>query len=213
MNLKSKRYFLLTVTILFVSLIFNIVTSMESIKYKYKVGAESYNNIENIKGRNESNIVVLNSAIEVGTISNMDMLKLYENYKSISDSFVDLWNEYSIYEKDEKGFSFKKINTNKAVLNNVNDKNKEYLKIKLEVEMQTKAVKVEVKDITLEQFKSMKNLAMEIDLYYKEFYNTELNGALDEDKKNKIIKNHYWVDILEGINEINEGYVNIEFKA
>ena len=212
MELKYKKYFLLTVAILFISLILNIVTSMDNMKYKYKVGAESYNNIENIRGRNESNIVLLNSAIEVGTISNMDAVKLYENYKTISDSFINLWSEYSFYEEDKKGFSFKKIDTNKALLNDVNDKIQEYLKEIIYSEMKTKADKIEIKAVALEQFKEMKNLAMEIDAYYKEFYSTKLNGAIDEDKKNKIIKKYYWIDMLEGMNGINEKYINIEFK-
>jgi len=213
MKLKSKHYFLVTVTILFVSLIFNIVTCMDNIKYKFKVGTESYNNIENIKSRNESNIVVLNSVIEVGTISNMDTFKLYENYKSISDSYINLWSEYSLYEEENNGISFKKIETNKTPLNDVNDKIREYLNAKLEVEMQTKGDKIDIKDGSLEQFKEMKNLAMKIDSYYKEFYSKELNGAQDEDKMNKMIKNYYWIDILKEMNEINEGYVNMDFKS
>ena len=213
MELKYKRYFLLTVAILFISLILNIVTSMDNMKYKYKVGTESYNNIENIKGRNESNIVLLNSAIEVGTISDMDAVKLYDNYKTISDSFINLWSEYSFYEEDKKGFSFKKIDTNKALLNDVNDKLQEYLKEIIYSEIKNKANKIEIKAVALDQFKEMKNLAMEIDAYYKEFYNTKLNGAIDEDKKNKIIKKYYWIDMLEGMNGINEGYANMDFKS
>lgn len=213
LKVKSKKYFLLTVTILCVSLILNIVTSMDNMKYKYKVGAESYDNIENIKSRNESNIVLLNSAIEVGSISNMDMLKLYENYNIISDSFINLWSEYSFYENEKKGFSFKKIDTNKAPLNNINYKIYEYLNTILEVEMKKNGEKIDIVGAKLEQFKEMQKLAMEIILYYKEFYSTELNGALDEEKKKKIIKKYYWIDILEGMNDINEGYVNMDFKA
>lgn len=212
MELKYKRYFLLTVAILFISLILNIVTSMDNMKYKYKVGTESYNNIENIKGRNESNIVLLNSAIEVGTISDMDAVKLYDNYKTISDSFINLWSEYSFYEEDKKGFSFKKIDTNKALLNDVNDKLQEYLKEIIYSEIKNKANKIDIKAVALDQFKEMKNLAMEIDAYYKEFYSTKLNGALDEDKKDKIIKKYYWIDMLEGMNGINEGYINMDYK-
>jgi len=212
MKLKAKNYFLLTVTILFISLILNIVTSMNNMKYKYKVGTESYNNIETIEGKNESNIILVNSAIEVGSISNMDALKLYENYKIISDNYINLWNEYSFYEKDKKVFSFKKIDTNKALLNDVNDKNQEYLKKKLIAEMATKAERLEVKGPTLEQFKDMKNLAMEIDSYYKEFYSAKLDGATDKDKMDKIIKKYYWIDILEGMNEINGKYINMDFK-
>ncbi|HEY5525677.1 MAG TPA: hypothetical protein VIK26_10135 [Clostridium sp.] len=212
MELKYKRYFLLTVAILFISLILNIVTSMDNMKYKYKVGTESYNNIENIRGRNESNIVLLNSAIEVGTISDMDAVKLYDNYKTISDSFINLWSEYSFYEEDKKGFSFKKIDTNKALLNDVNDKLQEYLKEIIYSEIKNKANKIDIKAVALDQFKEMKNLAMEIDAYYKEFYNTKLNGAIDEDKKDKIIKKYYWIDMLEGMNGINEGYINMDYK-
>lgn len=212
MELKSKKYFLLIVGILFVSLILNIVTSLDNIKYKYKVGAESYNNIETIRERNDSNILLLNSAIEVGTINNMDAVKLYENYKIISDSFINLWSEYSFYEENKKGFSFKKIDTNKALLNDVNYKIQEYLKEILYLEMKTKSDKLEIKAVALEQFQEMEDLALEIDAYYKEFCSTKLNGAVENDKKDKIIKKYYWIDMLEGMNEINEGYINIEFK-
>lgn len=132
--------------------------------------------------------------------------------KIISDSFINLWSQYSFYEENKKGFSFKKIDTNKALLNDVNYKIQEYLKEILYLEMTTKSDKLEIKAVALEQFKEMKNLALEIDSYYKEFCSTKLNGALENDKKDKIIKKYYWIDMLEGMNEINEGYINIEFK-
>ncbi|PRR83021.1 hypothetical protein [Clostridium vincentii] len=214
MQLKHKTYSLVMLIILFISLIFNIITSIDNIKYKYKVGVKSYNNIEDIRSRNESNIELLNSTIEVGTISNKDAIKLYENYNIIADSYIDLWNEYSFYEKEEKrGFSFKKIETNETLLNDVNYRIQEYLKAILYLEMETKTNKLEINPEAMERFKQMKNLSIEIDTYYKEFYSNELNGAVDEDKKDKIIKRFYWVDILEGINEINEKYINVEFKV
>ena len=32
-------------------------------------------------------------------------------------------------------------------------------------------------------------------------------------KKNTIIKKHYWIDVIEGYNEINKEYVDYEFSV
>ena len=212
-RVKNKKYVLLIVGILFISLVFNVIVSKKNSDYQYRIGVVSYNNIENIRNKNESNIELLNSVIDVGVIDNMDLLKLYLYYRSISDSFINLWDEYSFYEVNTRSIiPNKKIETNKALINDVNGNIEEYFKVILENEMKTNTEKYVITEDTLDKFYKMKELSMDICDYYNNFCKSELDGATDDDKKDKIIKKVYWVDMLEGMNSINEKYNDIDFS-
>lgn len=211
-KLKGKNYLLVIIVMLLISLIFNVVIIMKNLDYQYRIGIKSYNNIENIKCRSENNIKLLDSVIEVETIYNMDILKLYQSYASISDSFISLWDEYSFYEDSRQSrAATKKIDTKEALLNDINGNIEDYLRSMLEVEMKTNAEKRELSGETLEQFKEMRSLSMEINNFYKDFCENQLKISSDEDKKDKIIKKFYWIDVLEGMNKINGKYSDTDF--
>lgn len=212
-RVKNKKYVSLIVAILFISLVFNVIVSKKNSDYQYRIGVVSYNNIENIRNKNESNIELLNSVIEAGVIDNMDLLKLYQNYGSISDSFINLWDEYSFYEANNKSIiPSKRIKTNKALINDVDGNIEEYFKVILENEMKTNTEKYVITEDVLDKFYKMKELSMDICDYYNNFCKSKLDGATDDDKKDKIIKKVYWVDMLEGMNTVKEKYNDIDFS-
>ena len=77
--------------------------------------------------------------------------------------------------------------------------------------MKKQGSKVILKDKVLEQFKEMLSLSEDIKQFYTEFSEEKLNGLNDEEKIKVIVKKHYWVNILEGLNKINERYLDVEF--
>ena len=48
--------------------------------------------------------------------------------------------------------------------------------------------------------------------YLNKFNEETLKGTTGEDKEKKVIKEHYWIDMLEGIYDISDDYVNLQWK-
>mgnify|MGYP004501737467 CR=1 FL=1 len=210
-----KRKIVLTVIVLLMfSIILNIYTAISIKKYKYKIGQETYSAIENMKFLHESNQQVLSVAIDIGNIENMGILKLYKNYNDLAEETSRLWNEYIYYEQNRKFTIYKKnIDTSDISVNDVNTKLEDFFNSMLEVEMQTQDKNVELKEEMLEKFKEIYDLECEKTAYYNDFCKEKVNGVMQDKKKDIIIKKHYWMDILQGYNEINKKYVDYEFKV
>ena len=210
---RPGDYMLFVVVILLISFLVNVYISIYNYKFKYRVGRESYTNIEKIKSTNKTNNEILNNAIKVGCLDNMELLKLYKNYGELSDSMVSLWDEYSFYEENISvlDFSKKKIDKNNVVFNDIYGTIEEYFRSLMDEEMKKQSYKVELTGKTLENFNSILIISNKIDSYYDEFYNKNLSSVDIEDREKTIIKKYYWIEMLEDINEINQKYINSEF--
>ena len=213
-RLLKKRLVLLVGLALMFSIILNIYTAISVKKYKYKIGLETYSAIENMRFLHESNQQILLASIDMGSIDNMGILKLYKNYNDLSEQTTRLWNEYIYYEQDRKFTIYKKnIDTSDITVNDVNSKLEEFFNSMLEAEMQTQNKEFELTEDMLEKFKEIYDLECEKTTYYNDFCKEKVKGAIQDKKKDIIIKEHYWMDILEGYNEINKKYVDHEFKV
>lgn len=210
---RPGDYMLFVVVILLISFLVNVYISIDNYKFKYRVGRESYTNIEKIKSTNKTNNEILNNAIKIGSLDNMELLKLYKNYGELSDSMVSLWDEYSFYEENISvlDFSKKKIYKNNVVFNDIYGTIEEYFRSLMDEEMKKQSYKVELTGKTLENFNSILIISNKIDSYYDEFYNKNLSSVDIEDREKTIIKKYYWIEMLEDINEINQKYINSEF--
>lgn len=210
---RPGDYMLFVVVILLISFLVNVYISINNYKFKYRIGRESYTNIEKIKSTNKTNNEILNNAIKVGCLDNMELLKLYKNYGELSDSMVSLWDEYSFYEENISILDFgkKKIDKNNVVFNDIYGTIEEYFRSLMDEEMKTQSYKVELTGKTLENFNSILIISNNIDSYYNEFYDKNLSSVDIEDREKAIIKKYYWIEILEDINEINQKYINSNF--
>ena len=56
------------------------------------------------------------------------------------------------------------------------------------------------------------NMAEKINNYFNTFNEDILKGSTGVEKEKKVIKKHYWIDILEGIYGISDDYVDVEWK-
>lgn len=211
---KPGEYMLFIVVILLISFLVNIWISLDNYKFKYRVGVESYTNIEKIKSINKVNNEVLTNAIKAGSLDNMELLKLYKNYGELSDSMISLWDEYSFYEDNISFLDFnkKKIDKKDIEFNDIYGNLEEYLKSLMDEEMKTNSYKVDLLGNTLEKFNAMLIISEKIDLCYTNFYDEKLNNVDTEDREKTIIKKYYWIDILKEINTINQKYINAELQ-
>lgn len=209
---KSPKFNRAIFCILFISLIINVFLSINSYKNKYAVGDEAYNSTINIKLLNEKNNEIISDSIQKGSISSVDLLKLDKNYSNISDSITKLLAEYSYYSQNRSFLSKKRnIAVQDIAKSEVNSRIEEYLNVLLQKEMVAQTSTIKLDGEYLEKFQIMKSLSDEIKDYYVNFDSEKLEGLEFEDKKNKIIKEYYWVDNLEAISKINTEFIDSNF--
>jgi len=199
--------------VLIVSIIMNIYAVVKLNNYKYKIGQQSYIKIEDVKQRNESNMDILLKSIEQGSIKNEDLLKLYKNYDVITGDIIELWQQYGSYTQSSISILSKNIKTNKIMENDIHGKIKEYTLSVLNREMRNEKSKLQLQSQDLQSFKAMYEISSRIYEYLNKFNEETLKGATGEDKEKKVIKEHYWIDMLAGIYNISEDYVNLQWKV
>ena len=211
-GIKNIDYIMLISVLLIVSMIVNIYALFKLNDYKYKIGQQSYIKIEDVKQRNESNMDILSKGIENGNIKNEELLKLYKNYDVISGDIMDLWQQYGVYSQNSLLIFSKKIETNKIMENDIHGKIKEYMISILNREMKNEKNKLQLENEDLQSFKEMYEISSRIYEYLNKFNEETLNGTAGEDKEKKVIKEHYWIDMLEGIYNISDDYVNVQWN-
>jgi hypothetical protein len=199
--------------VLIVSIIMNIYAVVKLNNYKYKIGQQSYIKIEDVKQRNESNMDILLKGIEQGSIKNEDLLKLYKNYDAMTGDIIELWQQYGSYTQSSIAIFSKSIKTNKIMENDIHGKIKEYTLSVLNREMKNEKSKLQLQSQDLQYFKAMYEISSRIYEYLNKFNEETLKGVTGENKEKKVIKEHYWIDMLAGIYNISEDYVNLQWKV
>ena len=212
-GIKNIDYVMIIAIVLIVSIIMNIYAVVKLNNYKYKIGQQSYIKIEDVKQRNESNMDILLKSIEQGSIKNEDLLKLYKNYDVITGDIIELWQQYGSYTQSSISILSKNIKTNKIMENDIHGKIKEYTLSVLNREMRNEKSKLQLQSQDLQYFKAMYEISSRIYEYLNKFNEETLKGATGDDKEKKVIKEHYWIDMLAGIYNISEEYVNLQWKV
>ena len=211
-NIKNNC-FIIIVIILMISFIANIYQAVLNKKYWYELGKQNYNKIEEIRFRNESILSILDSCVIAGSVNNGDLLTLYKNYSKISEAELSLWNNY--LGDDNK--SLRKLkNKSKNIVVNTKTKNELYSEIEeliysyIQNDMTEKIDVIELKGKAADDFKTLRSMALDLNNYFNSFY--EENCNVPDSKKEKVMINEdYWVDILQGIQEVNNKYVEYSF--
>ena len=198
-NIKDNC-FLIVVFILMISFTMNIYQAIE-------------NKIEEIRYRNESILSILDSCVSAGSVNNIDLFTLYRNYSKISEVELSLWSNY--LNSDNSIFMNKRSNSKNIVLNTTS-KNELYSEIEellysyIQNDMTEKIDVIELKGKVLTDFKQLKDMATDLNNYFTEFYSKNCNVP-DSKKEKTMIQEDYWVDILQGMQEVNNKYVEYEF--
>ncbi len=210
-NIKDNC-FIVIILILMISLILNIYQNISNKKYFYELGKQNFSNIEEIRSRNESILSILDSCIIAGSVNNVDLLTLYKNYTKISEAELNLWNNYIADDNILRKFK----NKSKDKVLDIKPKNEIYSEIEellyshIQNDMTEKIDVIELKGKVLEDFKILRSLSYDLNNYFNNFYKE--NCSVSESKKEKLIINkEYWIDMLKGIEEINNKYVEYSF--
>ena len=211
-NIKDNC-FLIVVFILMISFTMNIYQAIENKKYTYELGKQNYNKIEEIRYRNESILSILDSCVSAGSVNNIDLFTLYRNYSKISEVELSLWSNY--LNSDNSIFMNKRSNSKNIVLNTTS-KNELYSEIEellysyIQNDMTEKIDVIELKGKVLTDFKQLKDMATDLNNYFTEFYSKNCNVP-DSKKEKTMIQEVYCVYILQGMQEVNNKYVEYEF--
>lgn len=208
MSLKTKngRIILCISVILIISIIINIFQIMIISEYRHRVGSITYNNIINVKNTNISNNDILLKSIETSTIEITDLLKLYKNYGFISNNIMSLWDEYNFYKNSNYIFTKKEIKTDVMVVNEIHNRIEEYLNVLIQKNINKKVDKIAINGIDLQNFIEMQELSLEIIDFYASFIKENMDGMDTNQRKDIIINEYYWIDILDNIDTITKEY-------
>lgn len=206
-------YILFIVIILLISLVVNVYQGVVYKQYKDEFEQRSYESLEEIRYRNEAILAILDSSINANSISNDELLILYKNYNEISDTKVELWEHFLKYKNNP----IMKLNRNGDEVK-IDNKNQNYWRIGelvysyLQNDIKENADSMDLNDKASKDFVMMRNLSSDLNNFYINFYNKNCSGLENEKRAMKIIKNDYWVDMLKGIEDINEKYVEYPFS-
>ncbi len=192
-NIKDNC-FIVIILILMISLILNIYQNISNKKYFYELGKQNFSNIEEIRSRNESILSILDSCIVGGSVNNVVLLTLYKNYTKISEAELNLWNNYIADDNILRKFK----NKSKDKVLDIKPKNEIYSEIE------------ELLYSHIQNDMTEKIDVIDLNNYFNNFYKE--NCSVSESKKEKLIINkEYWIDMLKGIEEINNKYVEYSF--
>lgn len=211
-NIKDNC-FIIIILILMISFTVNIYQAILNKKYCYELGKQNYSRIEEIRFRNESIFSILDSCVTAESVNNGDLLTLYKNYSKISEAELSLWNNYLA---DDNKILRKFKNKGKNIVVNTKTKNELYSEIEeliysyIQNDMTEKIDVIELKGKVADDFKTLRSMAMDLNNYFNSFYEENCNVSNSE-KEKVMINEDYWVDILQGIQEVNNKYVEYNF--
>ena len=155
---------------------------------------------------NISNNDILLKSIETSTIEITDLLKLYKNYGVISNNIMSLWDEYNFYKNNNYIFIKKEIKTDVTVVNEIHSRMEEYLNSLIQKNINKKVDKIAINGGDLQNFIEMQELSSEIIDFYTSFIKENMDGMDTNQRKDIIINEYYWIDILDNIDTITKEY-------
>lgn len=211
-GLKKRNHSILIIMILLISFLLNIILCINNSSYKHRVGVNSYRNIESIKVKNDKILEIINKSLEVNKISNEELLTLYINYKDISDCIIELWDDYSFYKESSiSKLSKKKIDTTSILENEIYSRIYNYLEKSLINIMNTENNELVLRGKVKTDFNVMKNISSNMNKIFKDFNEVKLANVEGKEKESVVVKNKYWIDILNKINSVNKEYTDYDF--
>ena len=82
--------------------------------------------------------------------------------------------------------------------------------VTVDAQNHTKKDVIELQGKVAENFENLKSMSIDLNNYFNDFYakNCDLS---DEMKEKKMINHDYWIDILQGMQEVNSKYWDYEF--
>ena len=210
-KVNKNNSFNFIIIVLLISLSMNIYLSIMNNRYKYKMGEESYNNLVELKVRNESALNIIKQCLKSESINSQELFDLYQNYSYMTDSYNELWISYNDYGKEELlnlPFSRSKENyiESNLVYSRIEDVLYQYINKKSDDNLDI----INLNGQVLENFIIMESLAVEVSDYYNK---QKDDGISDEKKEFKLIMKGQWIDYLEDISSIMEKYLEKEFIA
>lgn len=211
-NKIKDNCLIISIIILMISFTANIYQVIVNKRCIDELRKQNYSEIEEIRYRNESILSILDSCITAGSVNNEELLTLYKNYSKITESEATLWNNYlgensNLFLKNSKKISISAETTKNELYWQIEELIYSYI----QNDMTAKLEVMELKEKSLENFERLKSMSEDLNEYFNNFYKKNCDTD-DVDKKSQvIINNNYWVDILKGIQEIKNKYIDYSF--
>ena len=100
----------------------------------------------------------------------------------------------------------KEIKTDVTVVNEIHSRMEEYLNSLIQKNINKKVDKIAINGGDLQNFIEMQELSSEIIDFYTSFIKENMDGMDTNQRKDIIINEYYWIDILDNIDTITKEY-------
>lgn len=211
---KKDKFLIIIASILFISFILNCYQVIVNKRYKKVIESTCYGNIEEIRIKNESILSILQSCIKVESISNDELLTLYKNYESIANAETELLEYYLKFKNNPNiNTSNDNVNIEQGNVNSIYWEIEEIIYSYIKSDLSEKASVMKIQGKALEGFRIMEEMSERLNKYYISFYDEKCPNLDEDQRADRIIDNAYWLDILKGIQNINNEYIDYEFGS
>ena len=210
-KLKEKGSILLII-ILLISLLLNTYQYLRRNKAEKVINEYRYGKTEEIRYTNESIINTLNVCIEVGKITNEDLITLYKNYNVIAMNETELIQSYIEYN-----LGFRLIFEEKVDVSSLENINRIYWDIEELIynhiidDLRSNVAEVELTEKTLTDFNTMLDLAKDLKKCYADFDEENYKDLNEEKRAKKMKEDNAWFEILKEIQKTAQKYVDYPF--
>lgn len=206
------NYFNIVIAVLLISLGANVYLSINHYIYKEKALKNTYSDMRGVKEKTNLNLETVNTILENGSYTGNEILSVYDNFSNITNRLIELWDDYNFYS-DTIVLNKDRIETGSVLENDVFSRIDEYMRNMLNTIMaKNNNTSYKLTDKEKRDFIKIKELLSDISNMFNEYDKKELNGLENEARENAVMKNDYWVDMLDKINNISRKFSDYNFS-
>lgn len=209
---KKSSYIMIITLILLISLSVNIYQGLIGNVYKKEAGNEVYKSIGEIRTRNESILLTLDGCITSQSITKEEILTLYKNYSLINIAELKLWESYLKYMENSWFKKNVKVDLTESNPNEVFSNIEELIYNILLNYMSENMDSIKLDEKLLMDISVMKEISYDLNDYMNSFMEENLGNLESKEKAEKMIRKDYWIDILKGMENINNKYKEYIFN-
>lgn len=213
MKKGSKNIYVLAIVItLFVSFCLNIYLLTLKEVYKNRTGKKIYNEILLAKNNNEKILKSLELWNGDNKINKKELIEMNYNYEELHDNILQLLDEYNFYQSSNIVFLSKKVDTGEIVENDIYNQILSYMDQIIQKGLYECGEYLELKESDENNLKIMLTISNNVKNYFDEIIGSTSKDNDYEEFRKKVLKDDFWVDVLQSINKINDKYKNLDFS-
>lgn len=206
------NYFKIVIAVLLISLSANVYLSINHYIYKQKASKNTYSYMRGVKEKVNLNLEAVNVILDNKSYSGNEILSIYDNFSGINNKLIELWDDYNFYS-DTIIINKDRIDTGNVLENDVFSRIDEYMRNMLNnIMVNNKHTSYKLTAKERKDFDKINELLSDISNMFNEYDKNELKGLENGARENAVMKNDYWIDMLDKINNISRKFSDYNFS-